>query len=166
VSQACIQVGRFLGATVLVAGTSPDKLPIASKLGADHVMSASPDDVVAEVKRLTGRRGADVVVDSVGEATWPYSLRILSRMGRLVVCGATTGPHLSLDARRLFWHQWSILGSTMGNRREFADIVAHASAGRFWPRVDTIVPFADSREAYRRLADGQHAGKVVIEVSS
>jgi len=102
----------------------------------------------------------------VGEATWPSTLRIVSRFGRIVVCGATTGPNLTLDARRLFWHQWTILGSTMGNRREFDEIVKHAHAGRFWPVVDSIVPLEDSVEAYRRLASGAHAGKLVIEVSS
>ena len=118
------------------------------------------------VKEITGRRGADVVLDSVGEATWPSTLRIVSRFGRIVVCGATTGPNLTLDARRLFWHQWTILGSTMGNHREFDESVKHAHAGRFWPVVDSIVPLEDSIEAYRRLASGAHAGKLVIEVSS
>lgn len=165
VSQAAVQIGRYLGATIIVAG-SAGKLDTAAELGAQHVLDYGRDDVVGRVKEITGRRGADVVLDSVGEATWPSTLRIVSRFGRIVVCGATTGPHLTLDARRLFWHQWSILGSTMGNRREFGDIVAHAHAGRFWPVVDSIVPLEDSVEAYRRLASGAHAGKVVIEVGS
>ncbi len=165
VSQAAIQVGRYLGATIIVAG-SAGKLAAAAELGAQHVLDSGQDDVVGRVKEITGRRGADVVLDSVGEATWPSTLRIVSRFGRIVVCGATTGPHVTLDARRLFWHQWTILGSTMGNRREFGDIVAHAHAGRFWPVVDSIVPLEDSVEAYRRLASGAHAGKVVIEVAS
>lgn len=163
VSQQSIRIGRYLGATVIVAG-SRDKLRHAEEIGAHHGIDRQ-DDVIARVKEMTGRRGADVVVDSVGEATWPSTLRIVSRFGRIVVCGGTTGPHLTFDARRLFWHQWSILGSTMGNRREFADIVAHAHAGRFWPTVDSVVPLADSVEAYRRLAAGTHGGKVVIEVS-
>jgi NADPH:quinone reductase-like Zn-dependent oxidoreductase len=165
VSQAAIQVGRYLGATVIVAG-SADKLDKAIALGAAHALDRGTDDVVGRVKELTGRRGADVVLDSVGEATWPSTLRIVSRFGRIVVCGATTGPNLTLDARRLFWHQWTILGSTMGNRREFDEIVKHAHAGRFWPVVDSIVLLDDSIEAYRRLASGAHAGKLVIEVSS
>jgi len=164
VSQACIQVGRHLGATVIVAG-SGGKLAQATALGAHHVLDRDGDDVVARVRELTGRRGADVVVDSVGEATWPSTMRIVSRFGRIVICGATTGPKLTLDARRLFWHQWTILGSTMGNRREFAAIVEQAAAGRLWPVVDSIVPLQSSIEAYRRLASGAHAGKLVIEVS-
>lgn len=163
VSQAAIRIGRYLGATVIVAGTG-DKLADAQALGAHHVIDRG-EDVIARVKEITGRRGADVVADSVGEATWPATLRIVSRFGRIVICGATTGPRLTLDARRLFWHQWTILGSTMGNRREFADIVAHAHAGRFWPTVDSVVPLAQGVEAYRRLSAGTQTGKVVIEVS-
>jgi NADPH:quinone reductase-like Zn-dependent oxidoreductase len=164
VSQQSVRIGRYLGATVIVAG-SRDKLADAEAIGAHYVIDRE-DDVVARVKEITDRRGADVVVDSVGEATWPSTLRIASRFGRIVVCGGTTGPHLTLDARRLFWHQWSILGSTMGNRREFADILAHAHAGRFRPGVDSVVPLEQSVDAYRRLAAGTQTGKVVIEVSS
>lgn len=164
VAQAAIQIARYLGATVIVAG-SRNKLAQATALGAHHVLDSRGDDVPAEVKRLTGRRGADVVVETVGEATWPATLRIVSRLGRIVLCGATTGPALAMDARRLFWHQWTILGSTMGNHREFADVVAHAHARRFWPVVDSVVPLDSSLDAYRRLAAGTQSGKVVIEVS-
>jgi NADPH:quinone reductase-like Zn-dependent oxidoreductase len=165
VSQAAIQIGRHLGAEIIVAGSAA-KLERAIGLGAHHALDRDAGDVADRVKQITGRKGADVVLDSVGEATWPSTLRIVSRFGRIVVCGATTGPNLTLDARRLFWHQWTILGSTMGNRREFDEIVKHAHAGRFWPVVDSIVPLEDSVEAYRRLASGAHAGKLVIEVSS
>jgi NADPH:quinone reductase-like Zn-dependent oxidoreductase len=164
VAQAAVQIGRFLGATVIVAG-SREKLARATALGAHHVLDAQHDDVPAEVKRITSRRGADVVVETVGEATWPSTLRIVSRSGRVVLCGATTGPHLTLDARRLFWHQWTLLGSTMGNRREFAEVVAHAHARRFWPVVDSVVALSSSVDAYRRLAAGAQSGKIVIEVS-
>jgi D-arabinose 1-dehydrogenase-like Zn-dependent alcohol dehydrogenase len=82
-----------------------------------------------------------------------------------VVCGATTGPAVSLDLRRLFWHQWSILGSTMGNRREFAEIVRLAQEGRLWPVVDSVVPLAAAAAAYERMQRGEQTGKHVIEVS-
>ena len=121
----------------------------------------------AEVRRLTDGRGADVVVDSVGEARWQDSLRALRRGGRLVICGATTGPMIALDLRRLFWHQWSILGSTLGSRREYAEIVSagrtRAASGRWstrscrsteWPR------------RVARLERGEQIGKLVIEVAT
>ena len=102
----------------------------------------------------------------MGERTWPLSLRCLARAGRLVSCGATSGPQVGLDVRKLFWHQWSILGSTMGSRREFAEIVALAQSGKLRPVVDRVVPLADAVSAFQRLARGEQAGKLVIEVSS
>jgi NADPH:quinone reductase-like Zn-dependent oxidoreductase len=107
-----------------------------------------------------------VVVDSVGQARWQDSLRAMRRGGRLVICGATTGPMIQLDLRRLFWHQWSILGATMGSRREYAAIVALAHEGRLWPVVDSVVPLARATEAFARLQRGEQTGKLVIEVAT
>ena len=124
------------------------------------------EDVPAEVKRITGRRGAQVVVDSVGEKTWQQSQRSLARGGRLVTCGATSGPLVDIDVRRLFWHQWSLLGSTMGSQEEFAEIVGLAHAGKLRPHVDRVLPLASAVEAFRLLSEGEQSGKLVIEVSS
>ena len=121
--------------------------------------------MVAAVRERTAGRGADVVVDSVGQATWDKSLRALRRGGRLVTCGATTGPSVSLDIRRLFWNQWTLLGSTMGSRREYREIVRLAGLGRLWPVVDRVVPLEGAVDALRRLAAGEQFGKLVIEVS-
>jgi NADPH:quinone reductase-like Zn-dependent oxidoreductase len=105
------------------------------------------------------------VVDSVGEATWDRSLRCLARGGRLVVCGATTGPQATFDLRRLFWHQWSLLGSTMGSHAEYQAVTALAQQDLLRPVVDSVVPFDRAVDAYRRLAAGAQAGKLVIEVT-
>jgi NADPH:quinone reductase-like Zn-dependent oxidoreductase len=121
-------------------------------------------DVAREVRSLTGRRGADVVVEHVGEATWEQSLRALGRGGRLVTCGGTTGPSLTVDARRLFWYQWTILGSTMGNAEEYREVVRLLGQGHLRPHVDSVHPLADARRAFARLADGEHMGKVVVEI--
>jgi NADPH:quinone reductase-like Zn-dependent oxidoreductase len=102
----------------------------------------------------------------VGTATWDRSLRCLARGGRLVTCGATTGPTAQLDIRRLFWHQWNILGSTMGSHEEYRQVVALAARGLLWPAVDLVVPFAEARRAFERLAGGAHLGKIVIEVET
>jgi NADPH:quinone reductase-like Zn-dependent oxidoreductase len=166
VAQAALRVALHQGARVVATSGSDAKLDAARADGAHHVVNHATGDVVAAVRAATGNRGADVVVDSVGEPTWPRSLRALRRGGRLVTCGATGGPMVSLDARRLFWHQWSILGSTMGSRAEFAEIVRLAGEGRLWPRVDRVVPLADAASAFRRLEAGEQVGKLVIEVST
>jgi NADPH:quinone reductase-like Zn-dependent oxidoreductase len=166
VAQAAIQIARLHGAEVVATSSSDEKLETARRLGADHVVNHATADVVAEVRRLLGRRTVEVVVDSVGEATWPMSLRLLGPAGRLVTCGATSGPFVSLDVRKLFWYQWSLLGSTMGSHREFADIVRLAARGELRPVVDSVVPLAEGVAAYRRLASGAQTGKLVLEVSS
>jgi NADPH:quinone reductase-like Zn-dependent oxidoreductase len=165
-AQAAIAIGHLAGASVIAASTSDAKLEVARGLGADHAINHTTSDLVAEVKRITARRGADVVVDSVGEASWPRSLRCLARGGRLVTCGATTGPMVGLDVRKLFWHQWSILGSTMGSHGEYAAITALAARGKLWPVVDRTVPLGESVDVYRRMAANEQAGKLVIEVTA
>jgi len=165
VAQAAIQVAALRGARVVAASGDAAKLEVARSLGAHEVINHSTEDVVARVRALTANRGADVIIDSVGEPTWPRSLRVLTRGGRLVTCGATGGPHVTLDIRKLFWHQWSLLGSTMGSHADYAAIVEQAAAGRLWPRVDLVVPFDRAIEAFRRLESGAQAGKVVVQVA-
>jgi NADPH:quinone reductase-like Zn-dependent oxidoreductase len=166
VGMAALQIGVLLGARVIVTSGSDAKLAVARGIGAAVTLNHGTDDVVAAVKHETGGRGADVVVDSVGERTWELSLRVVRRGGRVVVCGATTGPRAGFDLRRLFWRQWSILGSTVGSRREYAEIVRLAHQGRLWPVVDQVVPLARGAEAYTRMQRSEQTGKLVIEVSS
>jgi NADPH:quinone reductase-like Zn-dependent oxidoreductase len=116
------------------------------------------------MRARTGKRGVDVVVDSVGEATWAQSLGALGRKGRLVTCGGTSGPMVTTDVRRLFWNQWSILGSTMGSESEFRAIVAHFNAGRLRPPVDSVYGLAAGREAFERMQSGAQFGKIVVRI--
>lgn len=165
VALAALQVARLAGARVIVTSSSEAKLARALELGADHGINHRTADVSREVRALTGRRGADVVVDSVGRETWEQSLRALARKGRLVTCGGTSGHELALDVRRLFWYQWTILGSTMASDAEFRAVVDVAGRGRLRPLVDTVFPLARWREAFARLAEGAQMGKIVIEVA-
>jgi len=166
VAMAALKVAVLLGARALVTSGSDEKLAVAAREGASAMINHFSADVPALVRELTGGRGADVVVDSVGEETWRRSQRALRRGGRFVSCGATTGPNIALDLRRLFWHQWSLLGSTLGNRREYAEVVRLAHQGKLWPVVDCSVPFSESRSAFERLHRGEQTGKLVIEVAS
>jgi NADPH:quinone reductase-like Zn-dependent oxidoreductase len=165
VALAALQIARLLGARTIVTSGAAAKLEAARALGAETLLNHRKADVASEVRKLTGGRGADVVIDSVGEQSWQGSLRSLRRGGRLVICGATSGPMISLDLRRLFWHQWSIQGSTMGNRREYAEIVRLAGEGKLWPVVDRVVPLTEAAGAFERLNRGEQVGKLVIEVA-
>jgi NADPH:quinone reductase-like Zn-dependent oxidoreductase len=165
VALAALQVAQLLGAQTIVTSGVDAKLEAAKSLGASSLINYRQKDVAVEVRKFTGGRGVDVVVDSVGEQSWTGSLKSLRRGGRLVVCGATSGPIVSLDLRRLFWHQWSLLGSTLGSQREYSEIVSLAGQGKLWPVIDRVVPLSDAVSAYERMVRGEQIGKLVIEVA-
>jgi NADPH:quinone reductase-like Zn-dependent oxidoreductase len=166
VSLTAMRIAKLLGARVIVTSSDDAKLAAAKQLGADVTFNHKTQKVAQEVRALTNKRGVDVVVENVGAATWDDSLRCLRRGGRLVTCGATSGPQVGIDLRRVFWHHWSILGSTMGNAAEYAEIVRRLGAGELRPVVDRVYPMARVTEAYERLAKGEQLGKVVVEVAS
>jgi NADPH:quinone reductase-like Zn-dependent oxidoreductase len=165
VATAALQIARARGARVWVTSGSDEKLAWAMTLGAEAGFNDRTGDLVALVRHRTGKRGVDVVIDSVGTATWASSLGALGRGGRLVTCGGTSGPIVETDVRRLFWNQWTIMGSTMGNDREFDAITAALTAGTLAPVIDSVYPLADGREAYARLASGAQRGKVVLRIA-
>jgi NADPH:quinone reductase-like Zn-dependent oxidoreductase len=164
VAQAALQICKQAGATVWVTSSDPRKLERARALGADHVLNHREVEVGKVIRQETGKRGVNVVIDNVGEATWTQSLIALGRGGRLVTCGGTSGPMVTTDVRRLFWNQWSIMGSTMGNDAEFEAVVGELVAGRLLPVVDSVFPLAQGRAAFERMAAGAQFGKIVITV--
>ncbi|HEX5438496.1 MAG TPA: zinc-binding dehydrogenase [Gemmatimonadaceae bacterium] len=165
VAAAALQVARLQGARVWVTSGSDAKLARARELGAEETFNHASMDVAHEVRARTGKRGVDVVIDNVGQATWTSSLRALCKGGRLVTCGATTGPMVETDVRRLFWNQWTIMGSTMGNDREYDDAVRAFRSGALIPPIDSVYSMREGVAAFERLASGEHFGKVVIRVA-
>lgn len=166
VALAALQICKSIGARVWVTSGSDAKLERARLLGADELLNYRTTDVAKEVRARTGKRGVDVVIDSVGEATWSASLGSLGKRGRLVTCGGTSGPMVQTDIRRLFWNQWTIMGSTMGSDAEFAAIVAELRAGRLFPPIDSAFPIEEGRSAFERLASGEQFGKVVLTLAA
>ncbi|HEU4565000.1 MAG TPA: zinc-binding dehydrogenase [Gemmatimonadaceae bacterium] len=164
VATAALQIAKMLGARVWVTSGSEAKLERARALGADETINHRTQEVGREIRARTGKRGVDVVVDSVGRDTWPQSLAALGRRGRLVTCGATSGPIVETDIRRLFWNQWTIMGSTMGNDAEFDAITAELRAGRLLPPIDAVFPLAEGRAAFERLAQADQFGKIVLRI--
>jgi NADPH:quinone reductase-like Zn-dependent oxidoreductase len=164
VAIAALQIAARIGARVWAISSSDAKLARARELGAAETFNHRTADVVSAIRERTGKRGVNVVIDDVGEATWERSLRMLGRGGRLVTCGATSGPMVQTDVRKLFWHQWSILGSTMGNDRELDAIVQALGDGALIPPVDAVYPLEQAREAYQRLSTGEQFGKIVLRL--
>lgn len=164
VSTAAIQIASFLGARVIATSSSPEKLEHARRSGAETVINYKSEDVAARVKQLTGGRGADVVVDHVGAATWDTDLASLSKGGRLVFCGATTGPEAKLNLSAVYFKSQSILGSTMGTRDELRTVLALMDRGYFRPIVDRVFPLEEIQEVHRFLETGRQKGKVVVKI--
>jgi NADPH:quinone reductase-like Zn-dependent oxidoreductase len=165
VSGAALRIAKLAGAFVIATSSSDEKLAAAAGLGADVTVNHASADVLKAVRTLTAKRGVDVVIDNVGEATWETSLRTLGRGGRLVTCGGTSGPKVVTDVRRLFWYQWSIMGSTMGNAREYAEIVRLLGQGHLRPIIDSTYPLERGVDAFQRLRSGGQMGKLVVEIA-
>jgi NADPH:quinone reductase-like Zn-dependent oxidoreductase len=163
VATAALSLAKALGAQVAVTSSSDAKLERARELGADATVNHATDDVVARVKEVTGG-GAHVVVDDVGEATWKRTLDAARPEGRIVVCGATTGPNPPAALHRVWWKQLSILGSTMGTPNDFKGAYDLIAAGKARPVVDKVFPLADARLAHERLEAGEQLGKIVFSI--
>lgn len=162
VSSAAIQIAKLRGARVIGTAGSEEKCRKAKALGADECIDYTKADFFEEVRLLTGKRGVDVVIDHVGEATIERSVRLLVKGGRLVTCGTTSGPEIRLDFRHVFFKSLSILGSTMGSRGELQEVLRHAAAARLKPVVDSTFPLAQVRDAHARIGARAAFGKVVV----
>ena len=164
VALAALQICKLLGARVWVTSSSGEKLARARELGADVTVNHAEEDVARVVRSQTGKRGVEVVIDNVGAATWTKSLGALCKGGRLVTCGATSGPMVETDVRRLFWNQWQILGSTMGSDEEYSAVTDEFNRGRLRPVVDSVFPLERGAEAFARLAEAGQFGKIVVTI--
>ena len=164
VALAAFELARALGARTIVTSSSADKLVRARSLGADLAVSHAEDDVVAAVEEATAGRGADVVVETVGEATWERSLGAAAQEGRVVVCGATSGHSPPAQLYRLWWKQLAIYGSTMGLPHEFEAAYDLIRAGQARLHVDSVFPLAEAALAHERLESGAQFGKVVLRI--
>ena len=164
VGQAAIQIAVLHGARVFATAGTDAKLEGARSLGAFEVINHHTQDIAEEIKRLTNRRGVDVVIEHVGEATWPQSVRSLARGGRLVTCGATTGYNAALDLRALFAKQLTIQGSYMGSKGEMLRAARFFFGGQIRPVIDRTYPIAEAAGAQRRLEESGQFGKIVLQV--
>ncbi len=164
VATAAFQIAKALGAHVIATSSSDAKLERASELGADVTVNHESGDVKATVIEATGGRGADVVVEHVGEATWRTSQDVASQGGRIVVCGATTGPNPPAALHRIWWKELAILGSSMGTKEDFEAAFELVKSGSAKVIVDSTFPLAETRAAHERLEAGEQFGKIVLRI--
>jgi NADPH:quinone reductase-like Zn-dependent oxidoreductase len=162
VATAALQLAKALGARVIATSSSDEKLAKARELGADSTVNHRSGEVAAAVREACG--GADVVIETVGEATWARSLQAARPGGRIVVCGATSGPNPPASLHRIWWKQLTVLGSTMGTRADFEGAYALVAAGQARPVVDRVYPLSEARAAHERLEAGEQLGKIVLKI--
>jgi NADPH:quinone reductase-like Zn-dependent oxidoreductase len=163
VGSAAIQIARLFQCRVIATAGGEEKCAKARELGAAHAIDHYRQDIAAEVRRITGNRGVDVVFEHVGAATWQKSVESLARGGRLVTCGATTGYDARLDLRFLFSKQWSVLGSFMGSMGELHQLLRFVFRGQLRPVIDRVYPLSEIRAAHERLANQEQFGKIVLQ---
>jgi NADPH:quinone reductase-like Zn-dependent oxidoreductase len=166
VALAALEISRALGARTIVTSSSAEKLERARALGAHVAVNHAEDDVVAAVREATDGHGADVVVETVGEATWERSLGAAAQEGRVVVCGATSGHSPPARLYRLWWKQLTIYGSTMGMPSDFEAAYELIRAGRARIHLDSVFPLAEAAKAHKHLESGSQFGKIVLAIPS
>lgn len=162
VGSAAIQIAKLCGARVFAAASTDEKLQKAKEFGADVLINYAKAEFDKEIWKLTNRRGVDVVVESVGQATWAKSLRALVRNGRLVTCGATTGPLGETDIRTVFWKQLQIFGSTMSTKRELLEVLKLIWAGKLRPVIAQSFPLAEAARAQEMMEKREQFGKLLL----
>jgi NADPH:quinone reductase-like Zn-dependent oxidoreductase len=162
VGHAAVQIADYLGAEVFATASTEEKLAAAAELGADHTIDYEAEDFAGEIRSLTDGRGVDVVVDHVGAATWRDSLASLAKGGRLVTCGATTGPNPETDINRIFWNQLAVIGSTMATPGQVDDVLELVWDGTFEPRIREVLPMSEATRAHELLENRDGFGKVVV----
>jgi NADPH:quinone reductase-like Zn-dependent oxidoreductase len=163
VNSMAIQIAKLAGAHVYALTSSEEKMELADELGADVVLNyVEEPNWSKRLYKLTGRRGVDVVVDNVGQATITQSMRAAARGGRIVIVGNTSGPQAEIDLRYIFGKQISLIGSTMGTHQDFHDVMELVWAGKLKPVVDRVMDLSQGQEAFRLLEQGEQFGKIVL----
>jgi len=166
IAQAGLQLARLAGAEVVVTSSSDEKLRRAKELGAHHAINykAAPD-VAGEVRKLTGGRGADVVMDTVGAATWETNFAAVRKGGRIVHCGVTGGAAAQVNVQTLYWNQIAVMGSTLGSREDFRAMLRAVIAAGLKPVIDSVLPLDEARKAAERMEGGGQFGKIVLTIA-
>lgn len=162
VGSAAIQIAKDIGAKIAATVGSSHKMDAAYEMGADHVVDHSSPDWIGDLRKFCGRGGFSVIFEHVWKATWDASMKLLGKGGRLVTCGGTTGPFVTIDLRHLFMKQQSILGSTMSSMTSFRTVMKKINEKRYRPFVDQVFPFSKIREAHSWLENRRQIGKVVV----
>jgi NADPH:quinone reductase-like Zn-dependent oxidoreductase len=165
VALCALQLAKLAGICVIVTSSSDSKLARASQIGADHTINYKAEDVAVRVKDFTSGRGVDIVIDTVGAATWPIDFSVVRRGGKIVLCGITTGPKAETNLQALYWNQLTIMGSTMGSDEDFRRMLMAVTTAKLKPIIDSVEPLEGVQESMGKMEAGEQFGKIVLRIS-
>ena len=161
IGSASIQIAKDIGAKIITTVGSDEKMDFAYKLGADFVLNHS-NDLVAEISKITNQSGVDIICEHIGKKTWNQSMKVLRKGGRIVTCGSTTGPLISIDLRHLFMKQQTIMGSTMASIDTFNKVLDKIKLKKYKSFIDKVYIFDEVKNAHKRMEDRKNSGKIVL----
>lgn len=164
IGSAAIQIAHLAGARVITTARGKEKLEKAKQLGADEIIDYSKEDYLERVKQITNNKGVDLIFEHIGPDTWEKNLQCLAKGGRMVVCGATSGPKITMEIRFLFMKQHAIIGCYMGSKKELLDVLNLVELGRLKPVIDTVFPLKEAATAQQRMLNRENFGKIVLKV--
>lgn len=166
VALAALQLAKLAGAEVIVTSSSDEKLSRAKTIGADHTVNYQTiDDLIGTIRDITNGRGVDIVIDSVGAATWSTNFGVARRGGRIVLCGITTGPEAATNLQALYWNQLTVMGSTMGSNEDVRQMLRAVEATKLKPIMDSVKSLEKIGDAMSRMEAGEQFGKIVVRVT-
>lgn len=164
IGSAAIQIARLAGARVITTARGKEKLEKAKQLGADEIIDYSKEDYKERVLSITNNKGVDLVFEHIGPDTWEKNLQSLAKGGRMVVCGATSGPKVTMEIRFLFMKQHAILGCYMGSKKELLDVLNLVELGKLRPVIDSTFPLKEAAAAQQKMLNRENFGKIVLEI--
>ncbi|OOP57105.1 MAG: alcohol dehydrogenase [Candidatus Brocadia carolinensis] len=164
IGSAAIQIARLAGARVITTARGKEKLEKAKQLGADEVIDYSKEDYADKIKGITNNKGVDLIFEHIGPDTWEKNLQCLAKGGRMVVCGATSGPKTTVELRFLFMKQHAIIGCYMGSKKELLDVLNLVELGRLRPVIDSAFPLQEASAAQQRMLNRENFGKIVLKI--
>ncbi|NUO08408.1 MAG: zinc-binding dehydrogenase [Candidatus Brocadia sp.] len=164
IGSAAIQIARLAGANVITTARGKEKLEKAKQLGADQVIDYSKENYAERVKGITNNKGADLIFEHIGPDTWEKNLQCLAKGGRMVVCGATSGPQVAVELRLLYMKQHAIMGCYMGSKKELLDVLSLVELGKLRPVIDSTFPLKDASAAQQKMLNRENFGKIVLKI--
>jgi 2-desacetyl-2-hydroxyethyl bacteriochlorophyllide A dehydrogenase len=162
IGSAALQIAKLFSARVIATTSTDEKAAKARDLGADEVINYNRQNVLDEIRRLTAKKGVEIVIDHVGKSIWDQNIKSLAKGGRLVTCGVTSGHEAITDLRYVFYKQLKILGSTMGRKGDLITIFNFIEQGKLKPVIDRVMPLKEVQQAHRVVEEGKHFGKIVL----